>query len=283
MQQQGEWITGNIVLNIQGKPLEMEMTVPATPVKPQRMLPVFQKMANSFVKLSVDAVEAAGKEISCKAGCGACCRQPVPLAEVEAYQLAELVESMPEPRRTEIKNRFRDGNEHFSNIGWFERLRLGSIEYQKDPNPSDKVVHEFVSIAVEYFNQGIPCPFLENESCSIHENRPLACREYLVTSPAENCSKIVPGSIDRVELLIKPSRPLRRITRTENSDDLGAITMIGALDFAEKHPEEFPEKVGQQWAGDFFGLLAKTDIPDDGIKKKHPDKMRRRKKRAGVN
>ena len=32
------------------------------------------------------------------------------------------------------------------------------------------------------------CPFLEEESCSIHPDRPLVCREYLVTSPAELCA-----------------------------------------------------------------------------------------------
>ena len=35
---------------------------------------------------------------------------------------------------------------------------------------------------------GVPCPFLEDESCSIHPERPLVCREYLVTSPAALCA-----------------------------------------------------------------------------------------------
>jgi hypothetical protein len=35
---------------------------------------------------------------------------------------------------------------------------------------------------VRYFLQGVACPFLEAESCGIHPDRPLACREYLVTS-----------------------------------------------------------------------------------------------------
>ena len=62
------------------------MTVPAKPVKPMRMLPIFQAMASSFVDTSIEEIEAQGKKISCKAGCGACCRQAVPLAEIEAYQ-----------------------------------------------------------------------------------------------------------------------------------------------------------------------------------------------------
>jgi len=41
---------------------------------------------------------------------------------------------------------------------------------------------------VAYFALRVPCPFLEEESCSIHPDRPLVCREYLVTSPAELCA-----------------------------------------------------------------------------------------------
>ena len=46
---------------------------------------------------------------------------------------------------------------------------------------------ERTELAYEYFKHGIACPFLEDESCSIHPDRPMACREYLVSSPAENC------------------------------------------------------------------------------------------------
>src|SRR5690349_6337406 len=101
-----EWVTGEVVLKVAGEPLKMQMTVPATPVKPHRMLPVFQKMTDSFVEMGALAAGTQGKTISCRAGCGACCRQPVPLMEMQIYHIAEVVEAMPEPRRTEIKKRF---------------------------------------------------------------------------------------------------------------------------------------------------------------------------------
>src|SRR5262249_10360984 len=116
-----EWVTGEIVLSIGGEPVKMSMTVPAVPVKPHRMLPVFQKMTNAFVEISAVAAGAGGQTISCRAGCGACCRQPVPIAEIEIYHLAEVVEAMPEPRRTEIKERFRKAVEYFTSIRWFEK------------------------------------------------------------------------------------------------------------------------------------------------------------------
>ena len=216
--QNEEWITGKVNIKIAGRPLSMEMTVPTAAVKPQRMLPIFQQMASSFVNLSVEAVNAVGAEISCKAGCGACCRQAVPLAEIEIYQIAELVESMEEPRRTEIKNRFAAGCDHFENIKWFERMEnCAELARTAAPEIAEKALE---SAVLEYFHQGVPCPFLENESCSIHQVRPLVCREYLVTSPAENCSEPSAENISKVPLLTKPSKPLMAVGRTHLSAKL---------------------------------------------------------------
>lgn len=269
-----EWITGNVTLAIKGVPVEMEMTVPATPIKPHRMLPIFQKMTNSFVDMSVQAMNEIGEEISCKAGCGACCSQAVPIAEVEVYQIAELVENMPEPRRTEIKKRFADAVGHFESIGWFERIR--KVANQKMPDNPEYVPTELIDAAMEYFNQGIPCPFLENGSCSIHENRPLSCREYLVTSPAEFCSKPTAENIKKVPLLVRPSKSLPQVGITGNFSGLGVLPLIRALDLAEKIPEQFPEKSGDKWMADFFAHLIKHEIPQANEK---PAKKKKRKPR----
>ena len=101
-----DWVTGNVRLSVGGEPLDLQMTVPAKPVNPQKMLPIFQQMTNSFVGMAENAVENAGGRISCSKGCAACCRQAIPLSEIEAYQIAETVEALSEPLRTEIKNKF---------------------------------------------------------------------------------------------------------------------------------------------------------------------------------
>ncbi len=266
------WVTGNVVLRIGGQPVEMEMTVPAWPVKPQRMLPIFQQMTNSIVGLSEDAIRESGKEISCKMGCGACCRQPVPVSEAEIYQLADLVEAMPEPRRAVIRERFKTANGHFAAMGWYDRI--AKLAEQAKPENADYIPKELMDEAMRYFFEGVACPFLENESCSIHESRPLACREYLVTSPAENCSNPSAETIDKVPLLLNPSRAMRFVGRTGNLSHWGILPLVRALEFAEQVPETFTEKKGERWAAEFFEHLTQSDIPESGI----PSKQNRRKK-----
>ena len=258
-----DWVTGDVVLSINGEPLKMQMTVPATPVKPHRMLPVFQKMTNSFVEMSAVAAGVRGETVSCRMGCAACCRHPVPISEIEIYYLAELIEAMPEPRRTEIKQRFQEADEHFRSIGWFDRMKeIGDLTLTAS---EEKAVDEVNKAAMEYFREGIPCPFLDvnTGACTIHENRPLVCREYLVTSPAANCSNPSADSVRKVELVMKPSHTLRFVGSTGTFT--GFIPLIRALELAESFPERFEERTGERWAADFFSKLTHRPIPRSGI------------------
>lgn len=254
MSNDSEWVTGKVRISVKGQPLDMQMTVPAKPVKIRAMLPVFQQMSNSFVQMGVNNVEANGEKISCKAGCGACCRQPVPISETEAFELAELVENMPETRRSEVIKRFKDACEHFYKTGWFERL-----------DATSGMAHEKrQEVIKEYFAEAIACPFLEEESCSIHQNRPLSCREYLVTSPAKNCSDPSAETIKMVEMPVKPSATLCTITKSENLNEaVNFVPLILSLDWADKFSEKTEEKTGERWMADFFTNLTKSEIPKD--------------------
>lgn len=272
-----EWVTGNVVLRVSGEPVEMQLTVPAFKIKPQRMLPIFQEMSSAVVGLSVDAVESEGKQISCKAGCGACCRQAVPISEVEAYQISELVESMPEPRKSAVKKRFAAALEHFTTMNWFsELIDLKDMAYENTPGFSPA---KYMETVMKYFHEGIPCPFLEDESCSIHPVRPLICREYLVTSPAENCQSPTAETIKKVPIVLKPSKAMLGVGRTKNSEGISSLMLIEALDFVERHPEEFEEKTGERWAADFFRELTRKDIPKLAETSNPPPKRRRKKRR----
>lgn len=252
MNEEQEWVRGDVTLRIDGKPLELSMTVPAKPTTIRRMLPVFQQMSDSFVELAIGNVESVGRTVSCKAGCGACCRQAVPLSVPEAFDIASLVEDMPEEKKKKIRERFEAGIKKLAEAGWFQRLDLA-------PTLDDR---ERELIIEDYFKMGIPCPFLENESCSIHSDRPLACREYLVTSPAERCKEPFSGGVDGITLAVKPSTTLNRISRgADNGPDVGFVPLIVALKWAEASEEDDAKKTGEQWMADFFTNLTNDKIP----------------------
>lgn len=189
----GATATGRVVLEVGGERIPVEMTVPAGSVAVEDVLPILHGLSSLFATRATARVEAEGREISCRAGCGACCRQMVPVAPAEARALARLVEAMPEPRRERVRRRFDAALDALEPLGLMERLDL---------NRDDRQV-----IAREYFAAGVACPFLEDEACSIHADRPLSCREYLVTSPPNLCAALSPG-IEKVTLEARPSLAL---------------------------------------------------------------------------
>lgn len=258
-EQTEEMLTGDVTLDIGGEHFEMHLSIPAAPVNPRKMLPVLRQMTNSIVARAVERTETAGTPISCKAGCGACCRQPLLISEAEVFELAELVASFPEPRRTIVTKRFEEGLRHFEELGWF--TRFDNLSEVAKTGPSEEISKRFVSVLSEYIAERIACPFLEDESCSIYESRPLVCREYLVTSPAENCSAPTPSNTAKLKIAGSASRAFAKLCKTPNSSEPSSLLLIRLLEFAAKNKEGFDKKAGPAWAEDFFRALTGKQEP----------------------
>jgi Fe-S-cluster containining protein len=239
-----KWVTGKGKFVISGSEIEMEVTVPAEPVRPRRMLPILQQLTNTIVAAAINEAEAEGRTISCRAGCGACCRQLVPIAEMETFHLRDLVNAMPEARQTEIRRRFADAREQLEKADLLQLLE----------NPVGLSQDDRRRIGLEYFKQGIPCPFLEEESCSIHADRPLSCREYLVTSPAENCTT-PRNNIEGVYVAKKVSAIVNSLDSDRSAITYKWVPMILALDWAATHEEDGPPRVGTEMFGEVIRRL----------------------------
>jgi Fe-S-cluster containining protein len=183
-------------------------------------------------------VQQQGKCVSCQKGCGACCRQLVPLSPADARHIARLITNMPEPRKTEILSRFAAARQKLEETGFWQRLNDRAQWPDSDVS----------KIGVEYYKLGIACPFLEDESCSIHRERPLTCREYLVTSPAENCAS---PSSDAIDCVPMPAKVWLSAARAESNLAAGEryidwIPLIQALDWVTKNPIEPTAKPGPE-------------------------------------
>ena len=235
--------------------LRTTMSVPKEPMRLGELLPLVQSFGDAVAASAAKMGEAQGKKVSCTKGCGACCRQMVPIAEVEARRLAELVRELPEPRRTEVRARFAAAHRRLEAAGLLEKLR----------HPDQWAEGEGFPLVVKYFQEGIPCPFLEQESCSIYQDRPLVCREYLVTSPAEHCARPTAETVERVGM------PFRVWTALARFDGVPAgpyyvrwVPLVLAPEWAEAHPEEPPPRPGPELLGQFFEHLTGQKIPPAG-------------------
>jgi Fe-S-cluster containining protein len=224
--------------------------VPKGPTRLRQLLPAAQAFADKVIDAAVQASEAQGEKVSCKKGCGACCRQLVPIAETEAYHIRDVVEALPEPRRSEIRSRFAAARHRLETAGLLEKLRRPSHQWEAS---------ESVSFGLRYFAQGIPCPFLEDGSCSIYADRPIVCREYLVTSPAENCAQPTAQTIKGVPLPLKVWTAIARFDKVpEGQHFIRWVPLILAPEWAEAHPEEPNPRPGQELLQELFEHIKQT-------------------------
>jgi Fe-S-cluster containining protein len=204
---------------------EAAVPVPDGLARPCDILPAAQALDGAIV---ARGVEQGGEAVSCRKGCGACCRQVVPVSQPEARRLANLVAALPEARQSEVRARFSAARERLSDAGLVDRLRWP----EEEPR----------ALAVDYFRQWIACPFLEDEACSIYADRPLVCREYLVTTPAANCSRPLIAPVVRVKLAGRVSVAMGQLEATTSERGVWWMPLTLALEWAEANKEEPPAR-----------------------------------------
>jgi len=245
-------VSASFKIGWHGCEFEATVSVPSEPVSPRRLLPMVQKLTNALVGMSENLVREAGETISCQAGCGACCRQLVPVSESEARNLRDLVAAMPEPRQSQVRDRFAKTRADLDAGGMLHRL-LKPNEHTRD-----------VDLGIDYYRTGVPCPFLEEESCSIHPDRPIVCREYLVMSPAELCSSPTPETIRRVPV---PGHFMTSFAKLDGPAKLAVrwVPLPLALEWADAHPEPPAAIPGPRLFGTFMNaLLGGEQVPPPG-------------------
>lgn len=198
-------------------------------------------ISSTVADMATLAAAKYGREVSCKKGCGACCCQLVPLSPPEAAMIFEFVSTMPELMKNQVTEAFTAAISHLRKTKLLKKL-----ESLQDPSLSKQAYN---AIAKEYFKARIDCPFLVNDCCSIHEVRPSMCREYLVTSPADNCKYPEAGGISRLPVSIRLSEALARVWATISGEHVQVVPLVLALKWTAEN-----EQV-RSAAGDSLQLL----------------------------
>jgi Fe-S-cluster containining protein len=219
-------------MDLQGQHRAFSVPVPQGPSRMLDLLPATREIANQEAQANIDRSRSEGKDISCRAGCGACCRQIVAISAVEAQSLAELVASMPAERQAVIRERFADGIRRLEEAGVLDASEPKGFRLPVARNQGDLGL-ALADLGHRYFRQGIACPFLEDESCSIYEQRPAICRQYHVTSPAANCSHVFEIPIDRLEPTFHVSELLGMLFYRLTNMEQCTLMLIQSLEWSE--------------------------------------------------
>ena len=198
-------------LQILGQPLDLDVTLetktpPAVGSDGQQPNIAALFEAAAMISGSVSEIvrgreRAAGRSVSCKEACAACCHHLIPISAVEAVLLAKTIASLPLTQRHAVTKRFEQAVQRMEKGGLLEPGATGRAALRSPALKDGESSWDATSR--RYRELSIPCPLLEQQRCSVYAQRPLVCREYAVTSPRERCAH------PRSEGVVAVIRPVR--------------------------------------------------------------------------
>lgn len=228
-----------VALNTPAGRLTTAIDVPTGLIPITAIVPLTRRLGDEAAELEIQQATEASQTISCRKGCAACCRMLVPLSAPEAFALREHVGQLPIDRQSYLLDRLHDTKDRLIRAGLWDRM--------SDVAEASKQVQdeELDPINRSYYALRIPCPYLENELCSIYESRPSACRELLVTSPAELCQDLAQNPVTPLPISMRMSSILGLTWGALTNSPPRLIPLPMALEWAERHEEESR----QTWSG----------------------------------
>ncbi|HIP82205.1 MAG TPA: hypothetical protein EYH19_01290 [Desulfocapsa sulfexigens] len=122
-----------------------------------------------------------GEDLACKKGCATCCTQNVVITAVEG----------------ELIHRFIDEHEKREWLAAKLQKKAKTRRPELTTNGFAANCLEGKDVEPDSYGSGEPCPFLEQDCCSIYEVRPFSCRCFAST---EICSPGVPALISETYL-----------------------------------------------------------------------------------
>ncbi|MBM4126078.1 MAG: YkgJ family cysteine cluster protein [Nitrospira sp.] len=221
-----------IALNTPAGRVTTAVDVPTALVPVTAIVPLMRRLGEEAHALEEARSLESGQARSCHRSCAACCRMLVPLSPPEAFSLREFVRSLPREEQERIAARLA----HTKSVLLTHRLwnQLEALA-ESSQSPDDDMLEP---INQAYYALRIPCPFLENDLCSIYDERPAACRELLVTSPAEQCQDMAQNPIVPIPAPVRIGPILGLLWGELTKTPPRLIPLPIALDWAERHQNE---------------------------------------------
>ncbi len=213
-------------------PLTARVSVPAGFVPVTDIVPVMRRLGEQALALEAQRATTSGGTISCRQGCAACCRMLVPVSPPEAFALRDRLPALPADVRQRFDARLKETRARLEQAGlWSRLMEIAETERQFSDQDLEDVNRAYYALRH-------PCPFLESESCAIYEDRPAACRELLVTSPAEWCQDIARNPVQSLPVPVRIGTVLGMLWAELTGGPVRLVPLPVALEWAERHEAE---------------------------------------------
>lgn len=202
--------------------------------------PLARRLASEIMLLVVEGLRRRGEYVACCKGCSRCCSYLVPLSVPEAFRFREEVQSLLGERGRSVLRDCLNTAKKILDCG-----AGGSILGEGDGADGET---ELRRVAEWYGGLEAMCPLLSAGLCSWYEQRPIACREHIVTGSALACraeqtdfSHVAPMPVSIVQVLGELSAELE-------GSEVEAVMLPLAFAWAEENLE----RSERMWPAEFM-------------------------------
>ena len=204
----------DLSLDLGGQQRRWTILVEDRPVRLAELVPLARQVADAVCDRAIANVAEQGKAVSCGKGCSACCHWLVPLSAPEALRLCEDLDALPAGRRQAVMDRFMAGARRILTPP------SGPLDEFADGMPDT-----IPAIGRWYAQLELPCPLLERGECSAYQDRPIACRECLATTPPGLCQGLPPGLGNTIDLPFSTTHALALLAAELEGRDAESVIL----------------------------------------------------------
>ncbi len=224
----------NLELDIPGDPACFSIMVADKPARLSDIVPLARDLSNSLALTMIQRLGARGDCVPCRKGCSACCNYLVPMSVPEAFRLAEELSAIPASEgQPLIKSSIETAGKILDNM---------PTDFDLSGSADENGLRS-EEVGDWYAGLGLPCPFLSDGLCLRYEQRPIACREHLVTGSATLCDLASTEQAEGVKMPVSVLECLGRLTAELEQSDVEAVMLPLALPWAQENIE----RAGRTW------------------------------------
>jgi Fe-S-cluster containining protein len=214
-------------IDVLGEPVHFQISVERKQAKLTDIVPTARAIAEKLSLAMVDKLRRNGTIVTCHKGCSSCCNYLVPLSVPEAFCLREEILAMPEEQARATMQLFLNSAIRILDSK-FQESDLNELIHTNTPVQTD-------NLSEWYAGLNLTCPFLSDGICTSYEQRPIACREHLVTGSALLCEAHRVNEPKVVKMPVNILECVCRLTAELEQSEIEAVMMPLALPWAQEN------------------------------------------------
>lgn len=211
-------------LDIAGERVSFRIGVSEGQARLADIVPPARALSTKLVLAVLEKLRRDEELVPCCEGCSACCSYLTPLSVPEVFRLRQEILAMPTERGKKV----------------FESC-LDAAKKILDNRPEDSGVNELTEENGQIQVSGLgkwyaglkqSCPFLSDGLCTVYEQRPIACREHMITGSASLCEAEWTDGSEVVRMPVSVLEALAQLTAELEQSSIEAVMLPLALPWA---------------------------------------------------